>query len=207
MFPVDPFVAFVPAAVALVLAPGPDTVFVLARGVSDGRRVGLAAALGVNTGILVHTTAAVLGLSVLLRTAPVAYTVVKYVGAAYLVVLGVRTLVSEAEFAVDPELAGYSAGQAYRRAVLVNVLNPKVALFFLAFLPQFIPASANATVLMSALGVTYAAIGMGYLGLVAAFAGVTGRLLETRPLLQSGLRWLSGLVLVGFGVALGADSV
>lgn len=207
MFPVDPFVAFVPAAVALVLAPGPDTVFVLARGVSDGRRVGLAAALGVNTGILVHTTAAVLGLSVLLRTAPVAYTVVKYVGAAYLVVLGVRTLVSEAEFAVDPELAGYSAGQAYRRAVLVNVLNPKVALFFLAFLPQFVPASANATVLMSALGVTYAAIGMGYLGLVAAFAGATGRLLETRPLLQSGLRWVSGLVLVGFGVALGADSV
>src|SRR6056297_3747414 len=135
------YLLFVGAAVALVLTPGPDTVFVLTQGVSAGKRGGVASALGVSTGVLVHTLAATLGLAALLRTSALAYAAVKYAGAAYLLYLGAKTLWRGDDFDFpDTAAASGDASDAdlrggYLRGVTVNVLNPKVALFLLAFLP------------------------------------------------------------------------
>jgi len=203
-----PPTAFLLAAGALVLAPGPDTFYVLDRGLGGAhRRVGLAAAAGVTTGILVHTVGVVLGLAALLRTSPAAYDLLRYVGAAYLLALGAHTLRRlatrgpEAVVADRPADDGASTGAvaAYLEGVAVNVLNPKVAVFFLAFLPQFAgPAAAD----LAVHGGWYAVLTMTYLGAVALSTHRARALLLGRPRVAGGLRAVSGLVLVGFGVEL-----
>ncbi|RCU46576.1 LysE family translocator [Haloplanus salinus] len=197
--------AFVPAALAVVLAPGPDTMYVVTRSLGDGRAAGVVAGCGTATGVLVHTAAAVAGLAALLRASAAAYAVVKYAGAAYLCYLGVRLLLSGESF--DPTLDDRtrSLATSYRRAVVINVTNPKVAVFVLAFFPQFVPAAADAPVGMSILGVVYAGLSLLYLAGVALFAGrVRTRLLgSTRA--SRAVRYLSGSVLIGFGVRLVLD--
>lgn len=213
------YLVFVGAAVALILTPGPDTVFVLTQGVSSGKRGGLASAFGVSTGILVHTVAATVGLAALLRASALAYAVVKYAGAAYLVYLGAKTLRSGGEFealARDTDDADDAVGAGdpacadlrgdFLRGVTVNVLNPKVALFFLAFLPQFVGSGPEATVEMLALGGTYAALTALYLGGVGLLSGGVRTAFRARPRLADGLRWVSGSVLVALGAALALDA-
>jgi len=186
--------AYVPAALALILAPGPDTAFVLGRGV-EGRAEGLRAASGVSAGVLVHTAGAALGLSALLRTWPAAFAVVRYAGALYLVAVGIGRLRSEGTFVGPGD--GSDRGAALG-GLLVNVLNPKVALFFLAFLPQFGAGPAE----MALLGAVYAGLTLAYLGTVGVAAGGAGRLLAARAGL---LQRLTGVVLVGFGLALALE--
>ncbi|WP_254535717.1 LysE family translocator [Halomarina litorea] len=201
---------FVPAAVALIVTPGPDSLYVLSRGVGAGRSVGVRAALGVSTGVLVHTAAAALGLSVLFRTSQLAYAVVKYVGAAYLVYLGVVAIRGRDATSLGEEVeaaggAGDRTGDdragGFARGVLVNVLNPKVALFFLAFLPQF-ASGADAPLEMGLLGATYALLTFAYLGGVAVFSDALGRRLDGR---EGTVQAASGVVLVGLGVGLLAE--
>lgn len=191
--------AYVPAALALVLAPGPDTAFVLGRGL-EARREGVLAAAGVSAGVLVHTLGAALGLSALLRAWPAAFAAVRYAGAAYLVVVGLRRL-----------RGGDGGGESFRAdrggprsaavgGLLVNVLNPKVALFFLAFLPQFGAGAGE----LAALGAVYAGLTLAYLAGVGVAAGAASGLLAARA---STLRRLTGLVLVGFGLALAIEGL
>ncbi|WP_134668456.1 LysE family translocator [Halorussus marinus] len=207
---IDSYFVFVGAAAALILTPGPDTVFVLTQGVSAGKRGGVASALGVSTGILVHTAAATLGLAALLRTSALAYAAVKYAGAVYLLYLGAKTLRSGGEFdvptATDASRADPDLRRSYLRGVTVNVLNPKVALFFLAFLPQFVDAGAGAPTAMIALGGTYAALTALYLGGVGVASGGMRSVLRTRPRFADGLRYLSGSVLGALGAALALDA-
>jgi len=202
---------FVPAAAALILTPGPDTLYVLSRGVGAGRRVGVRAALGVSTGVLVHTLGAVLGLSVLLQTSAVAYAVVRYAGAAYLCYLGVAAIRnrgtgemagSDGASGEDPRSAGAAGRGGYVQGVLVNVLNPKVALFFLAFLPQFVPAGADAPATMALLGGVYSALTLVYLGGVALFSGAIDRALEGYG---TTVEAVAGLALVALGAGLAVD--
>ncbi|NHN60815.1 MULTISPECIES: LysE family translocator [Halorussus] len=215
------YLLFVTAAMALILTPGPDTVFVLTQGVSTGKRGGLASALGVSTGILVHTTAATLGLAALLRASALAYAAVKYAGAAYLVYLGAKTLWRGQDLDLVSDENGLPEGgeaapdlrRGFLRGVTVNVLNPKVALFFLAFLPQFVgagggPAASGATPIpeMLALGGTYAALTAAYLGTVGLLSGGVRSAFRARPRLADGLRWVSGSLLVGLGAALALDA-
>jgi threonine/homoserine/homoserine lactone efflux protein len=196
---------FVPAALAIVLAPGPDTMYVVTRSLGDGRAAGVVAGCGTATGVLLHTAAAVAGLAALLRASATAYTVVKYVGAAYLCYLGVRLLLSEETFEPTPEGRTRSLAESYRRAVAINVTNPKVAVFVLAFFPQFVPAAADAPVQMSILGVVYAGLSLLYLAGVALFADrVRTRLLDSARAGRA-IKYLSGSVLIGFGVRLVLD--
>ena len=193
--------AFLPAAVLVVLSPGPDTVYALKRGLSGGRAAGIAAGAGTATGILVHTAAAVVGLSALIRTSALAYSAVQYVGAAYLLTLGVQTIRNGGGFDLSGAESG-SVWRSYRRAVVVNVSNPKVAVFVLAFFPQFVSATGDAPLQLSVLGVVYAGISLVYLAVVGVFAGrVRHRLFES-PRVQSLLRYTTGTVLAGFGLAL-----
>jgi threonine/homoserine/homoserine lactone efflux protein len=161
--------AFSGAAIALILTPGPDTMYVLARGL-DGRESGLRSALGIATGVLFHTLLATLGVAALLKTVPEAATAIQYVGAAYLVYLG---LVAFRDDEFDPSVKTSATG-SFRRGVLVNALNPKVALFFLAFLPGFAGGGPATGQRMALLGALYAVLTAIYLSAVALGADRLG---------------------------------
>jgi len=188
VFDATTLAVFLAAAVGLILSPGPDTVYVLARGTGEGRRAGVLSALGVATGVLVHTVAAAVGLAVLFRAVPGARTLVVAAGAVYLSYLGVETL-------RNPEIEARDAeGNPYLQGLTVNVLNPQVALFFLAFLPGFAPDSAPAAG-MVLLGALYAVLTAMYLGSVGALSGHVGG--ESRR-----TRLVSGVVLLGIAAYL-----
>ena len=130
--------AFFAAAFLLNIAPGPDMLYVIGRSIGQGRRAGTVSALGIFVGCLVHIFVAAVGLAALLRSSPLAYSIVRYAGAGYLVYLGVRVLLQRTSALEAPEIQSAPLGQIFTQGVITNVLNPKVALFFLAFLPQFI---------------------------------------------------------------------
>ncbi|WP_338728362.1 LysE family translocator [Haladaptatus sp. DJG-WS-42] len=189
---------FIVASVGLILAPGPDTIYVLTRGVSDGRRAGLLSAAGISTGILVHTLGAVLGLSVLLQTSATAFSIVKYAGALYLIYLGIQTFLDDEPLTIEDD---DESDHSYLQGVAINVLNPKVALFFLAFLPQFVD-SATATGQFLLLGGIYAVLTLTYLTTVAFLSGRVRALLAARPSLNRGLRWVTSSIFVALGARL-----
>jgi threonine/homoserine/homoserine lactone efflux protein len=161
------YALFVAAGVLLNLTPGQDTLFIIGRSLAGGSRAGIAAAFGICVGSIGHTLAAALGLSLILATSALAFTIVKFLGAAYLIYLGTRLLLSKAPpHGAAPAAAPTAAGVADARSVffqgiLTNLLNPKVALFFLAFLPQFIdPNSGARTLAFLALGATFITTGL-----------------------------------------------
>lgn len=207
MFAVDAatLAAYVAAAGALIIVPGQDTLVVLTRGLAS-RTEGVGAAVGVGVGVLVHATAAALGLAAIYRAFPTAATAVTLLGAAYLCWLAVDTLrgdgFASTSGATDPARAdgGADAGTAagFRRGLLTNVANPKVALFFLAFLPGFAGEGEPATML--ALGAVYALLTVAYLGAVGALAGRIGGVLSGRT--ARAVRVASAGVLVALAAAL-----
>ena len=170
---------FVFAALALLLVPGPAVLYVVARSIHQGRRVGLASVLGIHVGTLVHITAATVGLSALIVSSAVAFTAVKIAGAVYLVGLGLWTLLSRR---LEPEIAlggERDLGRAFAQGIVVNVLNPKTALFFLAFLPQFVDRDAAHPALQIAfLGLLFASLGLVTDSLWALAAGAAGGVLR-----------------------------
>lgn len=212
---IDPVVvlAFVPAVVAVVVAPGPDSVYTVTQSLSRGPTAGVVAGLGTATGVLVHTAAAVVGLSALLRTTAEAYLILQYAGAVYLAYLGIRLLWRNEQFAArsdagsdsDSDSDGSSLFDAYRRALVINVSNPQVAVFVLAFFPQFVPPSANATLQLSVLGLVYAGLSFLYLGVIALVAGRVRQRLVGSPVIRRAVRYASGSVLIGVGVTLALE--
>jgi threonine/homoserine/homoserine lactone efflux protein len=192
---------FVLAGAALVAIPGPNHVYIVTRSLSQGRAAGLASAFGVEAGTLVHIGAAAAGLSAIVASSALAFDVLRYLGAAYLVYLGVRTLLRRDALAFDGSAAAVPLRRVFADGAMVNVLNPKVALFFLAFLPQFVdPSRGPVAVQVVGLGVILAVIGLasdiGY----ALAAGVLGSWLRARP---GFLRW-QRLVAGGIYLSLGA---
>lgn len=198
-------IAFIPAAIALIISPGPDSIYTLTRSISDGRTAGVMAALGSSSGSVVHTTAAVVGLSALLQRSALAFTLVKFAGAAYLVYTGVQTLRNSETFDISPEQESYTPAESYRSALLINVLNPKVALFFLAFLPQFVRTEATAPIQIFTLGILFAGLGFVYQTLLAIFSARARRVITEQELAKAVLRAVSASVLVGFGVKLALE--
>ncbi len=197
---------FLAASLAVIVAPGPDNVYVLTRGVAQGREVALASAWGMCSGLLFHTTLAAVGLSAILASSAVVFSVVKYAGAAYLIYLGVRALLSKEEFVAPQEKAPAARfGSFFIRGMTMNLLNPKVAVFFLAFLPQFAgPANGagGAAPRLLALGLIFALLSLIVFSAIALFAGILGDGLSRNPRFASALQWLTGCVLVSLGVRL-----
>ncbi len=193
---------FVLATLALLVVPGPAVLFIVARGIDQGRGAALASAAGVAAGSLVHLTAAVLGLSVLLASSAFAFSVVKYLGAAYLVYLGIRTLLTKP----DPMAAIDRRPRPLRRllaqGVVVQVLNPKIALFFLAFLPQFVdPARGPVALQTLALGAVLVGMGMCTDTAYGVLAGSLGGMLRGSRSFANAQRWVAGSVFLGLGVS------
>ena len=193
---------FIAASLVLLLTPGPAVLYIVARSVQQGRTAGLVSVLGIHLGTLVHITAAAVGLSALLVSSALAFAVVKYLGAAYLIWMGVRTLMAKAP---DPEMPVVEAKplhRAFRDGFVVNVLNPKTAIFFLFFLPQFVdPARGSVHGQVLTLGLTFMGLGMLSDGLFALAAGTAGEVLRGSQGFRRLLRWLSGASFVGLGIS------
>jgi threonine/homoserine/homoserine lactone efflux protein len=190
---------FAAAAMALVAIPGPNHLYIVTRSISQGRRIGLASAFGVETGTLVHICAAAAGISALIASSTVAFHALRYVGAAYLAFLGVRALLRDDALSLDGAGAqGPSVRRAYLDGVLVNVFNPKTVLLFLAFLPQFIdPHRGAAATQVLVLGVIVFTIGTTSDVLYALAAGALGGWLRTRPAFLRRQRFLAGGAYLG----------
>ena len=184
------------ASLALIAVPGPAVFYIVTRSLSQGRTAGLVSMIGIEVGGLVHVAAAVVGLSALLASSAVAFNVVRYAGAAYLVYLGVRALLSKDGDETALERQPEGRGRIFWHGVAVNVLNPKTALFFLAFLPQFIDPNAGSVALQAGLlGVLFVSIAAVSDGAYALLAGVAGDRLRRGRLLQR----LSGGIFIGLG--------
>lgn len=198
----DRLVVFVVAALALLVVPGPAVLYVVARSIHQGRRAGLASVLGIHVGTLVHIAAATVGLSALVVSSAVAFTAVKIAGAVYLVGLGLWTLFSRR---AEPDVAlggERSLRRAFAQGVVVNVLNPKTALFFLAFLPQFVdPNAAHPALQIAFLGILFALLGLVTDSLWALVAGTAGGVLRRSRRFVRTQRYVTGTVYVGLGVA------
>jgi len=198
---------FIASGVLLALAPGQDTMYIIGRSLTGGLRSGVASALGINVGCIIHTLMAAAGLSILLASSPAAFTAVKLCGAAYLVFLGGRLLFAKRGTAAGPELdaapARAGAWTAFGQGILTNVLNPKVALFFLAFLPQFIsPASPAKTLAFLALGATFITTGTIWCLILAAGAARLRGFFVRNPRARGGIDRATGALFILMGTRL-----
>jgi len=186
------------ASLALAVVPGPAVLYIVAQSVQGGRRAGVVSSLGVSTGGMFHVAAAVIGLSAVLSASATAFTAVKLAGAAYLVYLGIRTLLSP-----DDRIAGRSAEptlwRTYRQGVVVNVLNPKTALFFLAFLPQFVDPDGSTRGQLAVLGLVFVVIALTTDLLWALVAGTAGAVLRRSRTFLRVQRYVSGTIFIGLG--------
>ncbi len=196
---------FIATAVILVITPGQDTFFILGRSLSGGRAAGIAAALGITAGSVIHTFAAALGLSALLATSPYAFMAVKFAGAAYLIYIGVRALLTRASGLPGHDTTAGDDGRwpAFRQGIVSNLLNPKVALFFLALMPQFIEAASTHKVgAFLALGLSFVTLGVAWcLVLAVAAAKLRGAFLR-RPSMANVLNKVAGAMFIALGLKL-----
>jgi threonine/homoserine/homoserine lactone efflux protein len=197
------FILFVSVSWALIIAPGPDMIYVITRGVTQGRRAGMLSAVGVICGILVHTTAAAFGLTLILQTSAIAFLLVKYLGATYLIVLGIKAWRDKTTFSLQTPASRVSFRRVFWQGVLSNVLNPKIAIFFLAFLPQFVDKASNhITLQLVILGLTFACFGLCFLLLIGYSSGSIGSWLTLRRRYTRFLQRFAGGILIGLGVRL-----
>lgn len=207
MFESSALLLFVIATLGLLIVPGPAVLYIVARGIDQGRLAGLVSVLGIQTGTLFHVTAAALGLSAVLVSSALAFNAVKLLGAAYLVGLGVRKLRGKdwaaPTTAVERQrLTRISMMRVYRQGVVVNVLNPKTALFFFAFLPQFVdPARGPAAAQIFTLGLIFVMLGLCSDGTYALLAGTVGGWLKGRGGFWRGQRLFAGGVYIALGVS------
>ena len=194
---------FLAASLVVIVAPGPDNILVLTRGVSLGRRAALVSAAGASLGLVCHSVFAAVGLSALLAQSVVAFSVVKYVGAAYLIYLGIKALLDRDGFAVSDGTPSIGLKRVFAQAVASNVMNPKIAVFFLAYLPQFASPTAGSVALqLLTLGMTFALLTWLLFSMLGYFSGTLGNWLGNRPSFAGALRWLTGSVLIGLGLRL-----
>ena len=193
---------FMIATVTLNVTPGPDMLYVIARSVGQGRAAGIASALGIAAGCFVHLLAVTLGLASLMIAIPTAYEIVKFTGAAYLIYLGVRTFTSRRQKNSAKSIEEARLRTIFAQGIVTNVLNPKVALFFLAFLPQFVHRENNVAAQIIFLGVLFNTSGTLVNIIVAPVASYMGIQFKTRIRNSSIFRWLTGGIFIGLGVRL-----
>ena len=212
MFGIENYLGFILAAILLNLTPGTDSMYIITRSISQGQTAGFYSVLGITSGILVHTLLAALGLSVLLANSPTAFMIVKYIGAAYLCYLGLKMLLSKNSSSIANNLSkdqnvtsqkAVDGWQIYKQGVLTNTFNPKVALFFLAFFPQFIDASyAYGMLSFLMLGLTFATTGFIWCLCLALLASKFSKKLRENPKIESMMNKISGVVFMGLGIKL-----
>jgi threonine/homoserine/homoserine lactone efflux protein len=195
------FLLFVTASLVVIVAPGPDNILVLTRGITLGRNAAMVSASGASLGLVCHSVLAAFGLSALLSQSAAAFSVVKYAGALYLIYIGIKAFTSKETFVVPDDAPRTGLKKVFSQAVVSNVLNPKIAVFFLAYLPQFANGSPSGLRLL-ALGLVFAALtwlvfsGLGY------FSGFLGGKISSRAAYGRALNRITGGVLMALGLRL-----
>jgi len=203
MIPLNTLAAFFAASLLLALAPGPDNLFVLTQSALQGRRAGLIVTLGLCTGLIVHTAAVALGVAAVVQTSAVAFTALKLAGAAYLLYLAFMVVRAPAIAMQNGAVAPSGVGPLYRRGIVMNVTNPKVSIFFLAFLPQFAdPGRGPLSLQIMVLGGVFMLATVLIFGAVALLAGSLGGWLRRSPGAQRVMNWLAGGVFAGLALKL-----
>jgi threonine/homoserine/homoserine lactone efflux protein len=193
---------FVSAALVLLMIPGPAVFYIVSRAMGQGRAAGLISALGIAVGTLFHVAAAVVGLSALLMSSALAFSVVKYLGAAYLIFLGLQKLRSKDSFATSGPAEQTPLRRVFAQGIVVNILNPKTALFFFAFIPQFVDSShGKVPGQILFLGMLFALMGALTHSLWGLFAGTLARWLRGNSRWTQAPRYVSGGMLISLGVA------
>src|SRR6218665_804688 len=207
---IDSYLLFVIASVALCIAPGPDMIFILSSTLGQGKKAGRMAAIGINAGAYVHLFAAALGLSAILMASAMAFTIIKWVGACYLVCIGIQVLRSKQSPLLinGSDVKPQSASRLFWQGFLSDVLNPKVAVFYLAFLPQFVSVDhPHPTLQILFLGVTTNVVALGINLLLVYFAGsLTGRL-RSNEKIAARLNKFMGLVFIALGLRLAGEKL
>jgi len=204
MFGIHDFAFFITAGILLNLTPGPDTLYILGRSIAQGREAGVASALGISVGSIFHTCAAALGLSAILATSALAFGTIKLLGGTYLIFLGIRMILDRRkQLSLPSNFRRRTTIAAFRQGILTNILNPKVALFFLAFLPQFIdPASSAKIVAFIILGLTFVTTGTIWCLILAWFASVFSKRLRESETISQWLNRTAGALFVFLGLRL-----
>ncbi len=193
---------FIAASVALYIAPGPDMIYVATRAMGQGRRAGAISALGISAGILVHMFAAAFGLAAVLKIFPAAFVIIKWAGIAYLVYLGLRTLIAKGDdMSLAPATTRRDDWRLFRQGFVCNILNPKIALFFLAFLPQFTDAAhGDITLQMLFYGAVFASGGLVWILGVAWVFGAAGNWVARHPGAMKAQKWITGSSMLGLAL-------
>ena|SRR2546423_14589830 len=202
MFNIENFYLFLTVSLLINASPGPDMIYTAARSLSQGTKAGIFSALGIFTGCLFHITAAVFGLSKIIEESVLLFSIIKYAGVAYLVYLGIRSLLSKKKTVAEiASLPAMSYRRIYLQGMLTNILNPKVAIFFLSFLPQFIdPQSHFLKEQIAFLGLWFDVQGTLMLILVAALTGAFRNLLNKNPRFWYWQEKITGVILIGLGI-------
>jgi threonine/homoserine/homoserine lactone efflux protein len=199
------FGLFVAAALALLLVPGPAVLYIVARSMDGGRLAGLVSVIGIHAGTMVHIAFAAIGISAILASSATAFSVVKWLGAAYLVWLGLQRIFTREEETVPPTVEPKRLSRIFSQGLIVNVLNPKTALFFLAFLPQFVDSSRGAAwAQVMVLGAVFVVLGLCTDGAYALLSGTAGSWLRRKggsASFRRGQRYVSGGVYLALGAA------
>lgn len=192
MIDLTTLITYVAIVLGFVFIPGPATLLTVARATSSGTKVGIATGAGIAAGDVIHTFMAVIGISAIIATSAVLFSVIKYIGAAYLVYLGIRAILEKTPANPATRSLPSSAGKAFRQAILTEVLNPKTALFFLAFLPQFVrPENGSPMLQLTGLGIIFVLLGLVSTIVFAVGAGGLGRFLRRNPTV---LKWQGKVV-------------
>lgn len=208
MYGIENYLGFIIAGVLLNLTPGVDTMYILTRSITQGRRAGVYSVLGITTGGLIHTTLAAFGLSIVLAKSAFAFNMIKYIGVAYLVYLGIKMIIERNNLFDNntQKIETTDLFKIYRQGLLTNVLNPKVALFFLSLLPQFInPQYANGPIPFLILGVTFMTTGTIWCLVLAYSASMITRTLRNNDKIGKIMQKMSGILFIGIGIKILTD--
>lgn len=207
MLDVQTVMMFITTSILLTLAPGPDILFVLTQSMTSGSRSGIMIALGLCSGLIVHTTAVALGVAVIFQTSLIAFTILKIVGAAYLLYLAYQCFKASSKSALNAEKKAYTMGFLYKRGIVMNITNPKVTIFFLAFLPQFTnPEMGNVTAQIFTLGGLFMASAFSVFCVVALLAGRLGEWFAKTKHGEKILNRLSGTIFAALALKLAMSS-
>lgn len=203
MFGIINYSVFVISGILLNITPGADTMYILGRSISQGRRAGILSVFGIVTGALIHTLLAAFGLSVILAQSVFAFNIVKYIGAAYLVYLGIRAILSKSDSFVARQREKEKSWKVYTQGILTNLFNPKVALFYLAFLPQFVSSENTFGALpFVLLGLTFITTGTIWCLMLAIFSSFTTKKMRENSMISFVLNKVTGILFIGLGLNL-----
>jgi threonine/homoserine/homoserine lactone efflux protein len=194
---------FIISSIVIIIAPGPDFIYVTTRGISEGNRAGVVSAFGISAGLLIHTLFAAFGLSAIIQTSRLAYTIIKYLGAGYLIFIGIKAILSKTknvEFKTDTT---YKRGNIFKQGMLTNIFNPKAIVTFMAFLPQFVNSNISHPIAQfTLLGLILSTMAIIWFGFVGYFAGLFGAIIKRNKIIQNGINYISGSVMILLGLRL-----